>query len=926
MPKSVDGDIRISIDLDTRGFNRKTQDVRKSVSNVARAMQRFGGAIQSAWAGGEAAAQRYNAKVAKADEAVRAQENAVEALREKFDALKNGDTEPQSLKKLDARIAAAQKAFDALVDQMDAAKEKADSLDFGVDSAELQQAKADYADLADQVAAAGGKLDALKAKAESLRQNPQTTAEGKKLSRELDMAIAKLERLKTEAEFTAEAAQKTNEQYERLPKSVSKTNGMLQRLKRLAVSAFVFNAFSQGVTSLRKSLGDTLKTNTQFVNSTAKIKGNLLTAFAPIYESALPGINALASGLSALTAQLAAFIAALSGTTVEQAADTAKNLYDQANATDKVTAATKKAEKSLASFDEINKITAGSSASKADSIAPDFSGITGIDTSKASETGKKLAPVLDAFGEFAEKVAKAFKEDLAPKLKRFGQALLGWLPDISKMDSEDIANVLDAIAVGIGAIIVVKITSSVVSHIKDFATAIGMLLGNIEVVTALAVVAALGALAGALLKYEDMAFKESEFDKVIDFYDGVAESAQKACDAAEAFRNEAEKKYKSIDDDFLSLVTIANRYYDLSQKAQLSDSDKNLIEYYYNYLTEHGVDLTNKIDEVTKAYQGTREELDELLISQLKYAYVQAAKDHLTEAISTQIDLQKELVEAKKAVESARRDAEEKAAEARKKREEAAQASYGGATSDIVRATREATDLESKARELEKKAEDLEDKVALIQSSLSENSGNLAYYTSLLGTSGESLDAYAQNLLNYANGLTDTGIGMEAAKESAIGLKNETRNAELQTKDLRDELIATHKTEVSPDFSELDNSLNATIAKARELQTTLAGLGAASPSINIPMGYKRVIPKLATGAVIPANREFLAVLGDQRSGTNVEAPLATIEQAVANVLSRMGGFGTQQAVLEIDGEKFGKLIYKLNKREGKRVGVSFSDT
>ena len=167
---------------------------------------------------------------------------------------------------------------------------------------------------------------------------------------------------------------------------------------------------------------------------------------------------------------------------------------------------------------------------------------------------------------------------------------------------------------------------------------------------------------------------------------------------------------------------------------------------------------------------------------------------------------------------------------------------------------------------------------------------------------------------------------MEAAKESAIGLKNETRNAELQTKDLRDELIATHKTEVNPDFSELDNSLNATIAKARELQTTLAGLGAASPSINIPMGYKRVIPKLATGAVIPANREFLAVLGDQRSGTNVEAPLATIEQAVANVLSRMGGFGTQQAVLEIDGEKFGKLIYKLNKREGKRVGVSFSGT
>ena len=44
------------------------------------------------------------------------------------------------------------------------------------------------------------------------------------------------------------------------------------------------------------------------------------------------------------------------------------------------------------------------------------------------------------------------------------------------------------------------------------------------------------------------------------------------------------------------------------------------------------------------------------------------------------------------------------------------------------------------------------------------------------------------------------------------------------------------------------------------------------------------IPYLAQGAVIPPNREFLAVLGDQSSGTNVEAPLSTIQQAVAAVM------------------------------------------
>lgn len=49
------------------------------------------------------------------------------------------------------------------------------------------------------------------------------------------------------------------------------------------------------------------------------------------------------------------------------------------------------------------------------------------------------------------------------------------------------------------------------------------------------------------------------------------------------------------------------------------------------------------------------------------------------------------------------------------------------------------------------------------------------------------------------------------------------------------------------------------------------------------------IPYLAQGAVIPANREFLAVLGDQTNGTNIEAPLATIQQALAEVMEAYTG-------------------------------------
>lgn len=48
------------------------------------------------------------------------------------------------------------------------------------------------------------------------------------------------------------------------------------------------------------------------------------------------------------------------------------------------------------------------------------------------------------------------------------------------------------------------------------------------------------------------------------------------------------------------------------------------------------------------------------------------------------------------------------------------------------------------------------------------------------------------------------------------------------------------------------------------------------------------LPRLAEGAVIPPNKEFMAVLGDQSHGTNIEAPLDTIKQAVAEVMANNG--------------------------------------
>ena len=57
------------------------------------------------------------------------------------------------------------------------------------------------------------------------------------------------------------------------------------------------------------------------------------------------------------------------------------------------------------------------------------------------------------------------------------------------------------------------------------------------------------------------------------------------------------------------------------------------------------------------------------------------------------------------------------------------------------------------------------------------------------------------------------------------------------------------------------------------------------------------IPYLAKGAVLPANKPFLAVVGDQKHGTNVEAPLATIQEAVALTMGDLSA--GQEATVQV---------------------------
>lgn len=86
---------------------------------------------------------------------------------------------------------------------------------------------------------------------------------------------------------------------------------------------------------------------------------------------------------------------------------------------------------------------------------------------------------------------------------------------------------------------------------------------------------------------------------------------------------------------------------------------------------------------------------------------------------------------------------------------------------------------------------------------------------------------------------------------------------------------------------------------------------------------KLSVPKLATGAVIPPNKEFMAILGDQKHGTNIEAPLDTIKQALAEVLAQTSGTSDSgDIVINIDGREVFRAVRKQDRDYANRHGQS----
>lgn len=126
------------------------------------------------------------------------------------------------------------------------------------------------------------------------------------------------------------------------------------------------------------------------------------------------------------------------------------------------------------------------------------------------------------------------------------------------------------------------------------------------------------------------------------------------------------------------------------------------------------------------------------------------------------------------------------------------------------------------------------------------------------------------------------------------------------------------------------NWLIAQMNKIRfDIPDWVPGIGGHSFGINIPAVAEVRLPRLAQGAVIPPNREFMAVLGDQTSGNNLEAP----ENLLRRIVREESGGSTAllEAILEairaghvimVDRRVLGQVVTQEQRRMTRSSGRS----
>lgn len=290
----------------------------------------------------------------------------------------------------------AQKELNKLVKKIDTLNDK------------IYQKQQDKIPLAKQSAEIAANLDAAKATLDSMHSGKEFfTADSikaqestvKSLQKEYDAVTAKVEKMDASIQSDTANLDKMKTKAGELSEKISSTkNGVfgmgeatkkadeymsrfVNRVKKLALRAFVFTLITRALSVVRDYVWKVIQVNDEAAKAIGRLKGALLTLAQPLLSVIVPAFTALVNILTKVISVIANIVSMLFGTTAKKSEAAAKGLYKEADAIGSVGSAAKEAKGNLASFDEINTLSSssgggGAAAALADRLSPVFEQFT----------------------------------------------------------------------------------------------------------------------------------------------------------------------------------------------------------------------------------------------------------------------------------------------------------------------------------------------------------------------------------------------------------------------------------------------------------------------------------------------------------------------------------------------------------------------
>lgn len=582
----------------------------------------------------------------------------------------------------------------------------------------------------------------------------------------------------------------------------------VRRVKGLARRVFIFGLIAQGLRSVRDWFGKVIKSNDQATKAIARLKGALLTLAQPLLQVLIPAFTTFVELVTKIATAIGRVMSQLFGTTYEQSQKAAESLYNESDALDKTGKSAKKATKSLAAFDEINRLSGSEDAKDKDKLAPDFS-------SGPELSGKKAKGILGL-------------------ITSIGALLLGL-----KLSDTLIGGLKTALGLAIAFQGALKFISNLLrawSSGLDWSNLLGMLLGAAALAAGLALAfGKVGAAIGLIIT------------GIMEMVAGIHDADVNGWNLKNTLLTIA-----GLISSGLGISLLTKSWIPLIIAGILS------VVLAITVATGHGKELIESLKTVVLGF---------------KDFFVGLFEGDLIAAIGGL----KTAFDGLKGVAYAVLD------------------SFRDMTNNLLSLL-----------------EYVCGKIGLDISGIIQIAKNYVtnFFAILKDAVSGSVDAFVrvwQGIIEFISGTfsQDWEMAWTGIKDILAGVLNG--------------IITLFENATNLCRNNINNILDLMQELTSfKLPDWLGGFE--FKGINIPRLDKIKLPRLATGAVIPPNREFLAVLGDQKQGNNIEAPESAIEAAVARGMAQYGG-GNQTAILKIGEQELGRIIFKLNKDQTQRVGI-----